>query len=156
MGELDEPGMRLIAQCYQESRLDANAYNERSGAAGECQFMPKTWNDCMKAQNLRNVSRFSRRHNIKCAARHMRQLRVFWSSPRPILERWRLQVASYNAGQGRVLKAQTLAGGALLWRDIAPSMVNVTGPDNSRETLGYVASIEKWFALLQIEEEHHG
>lgn len=151
MGELDAPGLRLMAQCYQESRLDAFAYNETSGASGECQFMGGAWSDCMKAANLRNVSRFNRRQNIKCAARFMRKLRLFWSSPRPILERWRLQVASYNAGPGNVLKAQTLAGGALIWREIAPSMHCVTGQANSRETLGYVVNIERWFAMLQQE-----
>lgn len=152
MPELDHPALRLIAQCYQESRLDAHAYNTTSGAAGECQFMAGTWSDCMAAQNLRNVSRFNRRHNIKCAAWYMRRLRLFWSTPRPILETWRLQAASYNAGPGNVLKAQTLAGGALLWRDIAPSMHCVTGRANSRETLGYVSNIERWFEML-LEEQ---
>ena len=106
--------------------------------------MRPAWSECMRANNARNISRFNSRWSVKCAGWYDRKLGAFWSTPRPILENWRLVLASYNAGPGNILKAQTLAGGALFWRDIAPFMVDVTGR-HARETIGYVEKIEHWF-----------
>ena len=80
---------------------------------------------------------------------YMRRMLNIWSSPRPDLERLYLAWASYNAGAGHILKAQKLAGGALLWADIAPYLVQVTGR-HSAETLAYVERIPRWYAEIKV------
>ena len=151
MGQLTAPGTRLAAQCFQESRLKADAYNTGSGASGECQFMSPAWGECLKANKARNISRFNSRWSVKCAGWYNRKLAAFWHSPRPDVERWRLVLASYNAGPGNIVKAQKKARGALLWASIAPHLHQVTGR-HARETLGYVENIERWFARMLIED----
>jgi hypothetical protein len=65
-----------------------------------------------------------------------------WTSPRPQIERWRLGLASYNAGMGHILAAQRFCGGARDWQDIETCLPDVTG-HHSIETRGYVTSIER-------------
>ncbi len=147
MSELSDPGPRLAAQCWQESRFKANAYNTASGASGECQFMAPAWGECLKANKARNVSRFNSRMSVKCAGWYMRKLGAFWSSPRSHIERWRLQLASYNAGPGNIHSAQKKSGNRSLWSEIAPFLIDVTGR-HSLETIGYVTSSERYFSQL--------
>ena len=86
------------------------------------------------------------------AALHMEMLARFWSAPRPDWCRLELQIASYNAGQGNILKAQELAGGAPCWDDIGPRLKDVTDR-HAEETLAYV---DRWRGILQRLWEKEG
>ena len=52
------------------------------------------------------------------------------------LDRNDLGAASYNAGLANILAAQRRCGSAVVWRDIAPCLVDITGA-GAHETLGY-------------------
>ena len=141
---------RLAAQCWQESRFKADAYNRQSGASGECQFMQAAWGECLKASKARNISRFNSRWSIKCAGWYDKKLGIFWSTPRSKVQRWRLVLASYNAGPGNIHAAQRKSGNKLLWRDISRHLVEITGW-HSKETINYVTNIEGHLSRM-IEE----
>jgi len=77
----------------------------------------------------------------------MARLARAWSSPRPIIDRWDLARASYNAGMGNLLKAQKAAGGATRYADIISALPQITG-HHSKETTTYVKRIHRWFGEL--------
>jgi len=56
--------------------------------------------------------------------------------------------ASYNAGAGNIIRAQSLCGGALDWTGIAPCLPQVTG-HHAHETITYVERIDRWYRSLQ-------
>lgn len=86
-------------------------------------------------------------HSIRAGAYYMARLARGWSSKRPVLDRWDLARASYNAGFGNLLKAQKAAGGAVLYADIIRALPQVTG-HHSRETTTYVELIHKWYRRM--------
>lgn len=131
------------AQLYQESRLDPAAVSP-VGARGLCQAMPKTWSDLQRQLGWRDVSPHSAKHCIFAGAYMMRQLRKQWKSQRPALDRQFLAAASYNAGLRNILDAQSLCGGKILYSDIIPCLIRVTGLRNSTETVTYVERIKLW------------
>ncbi|GGA80705.1 hypothetical protein GCM10011369_23320 [Neiella marina] len=73
----------------------------------------------------------------------MRQLNKGWSSPRPQGERYKLALASYNAGFGNLLKAQAKCNGAVLYAPIIHCLPDITGK-HSKETIDYVRYIERY------------
>ena len=134
------------AQCYQESLLNPVAISP-VGAKGLCQFMPRTWEDMQERLGFRG-SPFNPIKNIRAQSYYMRQLIQIWSSRRPYFEKALLATASYNAGAGNIIQAQRACGNALLWKDIAPCLVQVTG-HFSKETLTYVERIQRYYGELQ-------
>jgi len=131
------------AQLMQESRLDPNAISE-AGAKGIAQFMPGTWADVCRQLKWDPVSPFNADKAIIAGAYYMGKLAAQWTSKRPEIDKWDLARASYNAGLGNILKAQKVAGGALLYADIIAALPEVTG-ENSRETIEYVERIHKYY-----------
>jgi hypothetical protein len=98
---------------------------------------------------------FTSPHEAKWAipayAAYMRSLRRGWSGrSRTVYEQHPLAVASYNAGQGRIISAQKQCKDALLWPDIAACLESITGPRNANETKSYVARI---YSVWQLMEE---
>ena len=132
----------LVAQAGAESSWQADAVSP-VGAEGAWQVMPATWLEWMLRQGWEG-SPFDPWLSAQVAALHMEMLARFWSAPRSDWSRLELQIASYNAGQGNVGKAQRLSGGASSWDEIAPHLKDVTG-HHSKETLGYV---DRWQSLL--------
>lgn len=138
----------IKAQCWQESRFKEMAVSP-VGAAGICQFMPGTWRDTTRALQLsKATSVFHPEYNIQAAAYYMGVQYRFWTSPRPPEDRHNLAAAGYNAGAGHILKSQKKCGGALLYRDIIKCLPGVTGI-HSRETIGYVVNIRKFYAQIK-------
>lgn len=137
------------AQLFQESKLNPDAVSP-VGARGLAQFMPGTWKDVSRELGMLGVSPNSELA-IQAGAYYMMKLRRIWSSPRPEGERQKLAQASYNAGAGHILKAQRICSGAPLWVDIAPCLVQVTGPANAHETQTYVERIGRWQAALEAQ-----
>lgn len=127
------------AQCYQESRLRANAVSP-VGASGLCQIMPAAAQDA----GLSWSDRFDAERNIKAGAWILRRnIRTWW--PRPTrLDRLKLGWCGYNAGVGNCIKAQSLCGGASLWEGISPCLPQVTA-HHAKETQDYIRLIPKWY-----------
>lgn len=139
----------LKAQCYQESRLKADAVSP-VGAMGLCQFMPGTWAEVEDDLNFPpDANAFAPDLSIEAAAFYMGRLRRMWSSPRPEADRHSLALASYNAGAGHLLKAQALCGGGNLYAEIIQCLPDVTGR-HSKETITYVDRIWGYWTRLVI------
>lgn len=77
----------------------------------------------------------------------MARLRNGWSSPRPETDRHSLAMASYNAGFGNLLKAQSACGGGVLYSEIIACLPDVTG-HHSKETIGYVEKTWDWYLMM--------
>jgi len=136
------------AQLYQESMLDPAAISP-AGAVGLAQFMPATWADVSHQLGWSGVSPHVAKYAIDGGAYYMAKLAQVWAADRPATERHRLAQASYNAGTGSVLAAQVKCEGALLWDEINPCLVSVTGPQNARQTIDYVDRIAAWYRLMR-------
>ena len=137
---------RLIkAQLMAESHLDPNAISP-VGARGIAQFMPETWEEV--ANDLGFPEEHGTAHDpvfaIQACCYYMDKLLSYWSSPRPIIDRYCLALASYNAGAGSLTKAQIKAGGKLLYSEIIEHLEAVTG-DHSKETIAYVERILNFY-----------
>jgi len=109
-----------------------------------------TWGDCQKA--LKFVGNRTSAHlNSRCAGWYMRQLaRNFDRRGRGQTEIRENAQASYNTGLGNVLKAQRKCNDARDWPKINPCLIDVTGPDNSHETITYVSRIARWFREMTV------
>jgi membrane-bound lytic murein transglycosylase F len=133
------------AQGYQESLLEASAVSH-AGAMGIMQIMPGTWREETERLGI-IASPFNPKVNIRVGVFYMKRMVRFWKAPRPDMERLWLAFASYNAGAGNILKAQTLSRQEPLWKDISPHLKNITGR-HSNETITYVRKIRKWYKQL--------
>jgi len=137
----------LKSQCYQESRLVPTAVSP-VGAFGLCQFMPSTAKYMKKRYG--SLSNFwLPETSIRASALYMNQLNKYWSSDRPIMDRYMLALASYNAGAGNVSKAQKKCSNNILYAEIIKCLPQVTGR-YSKETIQYVQLIirKHYVALL--------
>lgn len=141
----------LVEQCRAESNLKADAESP-VGAIGLCQVMPATALELLAKRDARGKARGLLRGQIRgklrdgktnaeLAARYMARMFRIWAYPRTHWCRWRLAVASYNAGAGNVIKAQTLSGGRSCFEDIAPFLHQITGK-HSAETIAYTFRVE--------------
>jgi membrane-bound lytic murein transglycosylase F len=113
---------------------------------GIMQIMPGTWREETERLGI-IASPFNPKVNIRVGVFYMKRMVRFWKAPRPDIERLYLAFASYNAGAGNILKAQTRCKGMPLWSDIAPCLQDVTGR-HSKETITYVGRINRWFKQL--------
>ena len=110
--------------------------------------MPATW-----AEVIRDLNAAGSPHDdiaIDAGAYYMAKLRRAWTRERPPFERHVLAQASYNAGLGNILKAQSLCGDALLWAAVRGCLHLVTGPRNADETRRYVDLIKRWRRELEL------
>lgn len=140
------------AQLVAESGLDPNICSA-AGACGLAQFMEPTWEDTLRRIGADpTTSRFDARTAIDAGAFYMSRLRLEWAGRnRARIDAHDLGLASYNAGIKSVLDAQRLCSDGLLWAQVAPCMVDVTGAEHARETLGYVARIHDYFNQMSME-----
>lgn len=136
----------LKSQCFQESRLNPLAVSP-VGAYGLCQFMPLTAKD-MKRRHPELENFWLPETSILAAALYMNQLNKFWSSPRSQMDRYMLDLASYNAGAGNIHKSQKQCNMPTSYKAIIACLPAVTG-HHSKETIGYVKNIVgKWYIAL--------
>lgn len=149
--ELYLPGWDWLwwkAQLFQESQLNPNAVSY-VGASGLCQAMPETfkqWTAHFKWGDTASPTIAS--YCITGGAWYMSTLRASWTAKRSEDDRRRLSQASYNAGFGNIVRAQTKCGGGKTWAEISPCLILVTGR-YSKETLTYVSRIEYWYARMR-------
>lgn len=121
------------------------------GACGLGQFMPGTWADVVRSMGWQaQASRHDAGMGIEAWAYYQGRLVQAWKANRPAEDRIALAEASYNAGMGNILKAQTRCNGANLYDEIMACLPAITG-DHSRETIGYTRSIRKIWKQLEMQ-----
>lgn len=139
------------AQLIAESNLRPNAVSP-VGAMGLGQFMPDTWSQMVRELGFTSSSSaFTAPLNIQAHAYYMRQLRKQFRKPRPAYDKHSLALASYNAGLGNILKAQSKGGNSLLYKPMIEALPLVTGK-HSVETTNYVSRI--WRIIKQYEHNN--
>jgi len=130
------------AQGMAESDLTPTA-RSRVGARGIMQLMPSTYGQIKSA-----LPRFGAiddpEWNIAAGILHDRDLWTLWGKDVPENERWAFMFASYNAGEGTIMRARHAAELARLDHSRWPAIETVA-PKVERwrysETLGYVRTI---------------
>jgi membrane-bound lytic murein transglycosylase MltF len=130
------------AQGMAESDLTPTA-RSRVGARGIMQLMPSTY-----AQIRSAVPRFGAiddpEWNIAAGILHDRDMWTAWGRDVPERERWAFMFASYNAGEGTIIRARKAAAAERLDHSHWPAIESVA-PKVERwrysETLGYVRTI---------------
>ncbi len=132
------------AQLIAESDLNPVAVSP-VGAQGIAQFMPGTWRDVSAelfgSRFLSKLGPNDPNLAIPAGAYYMRSLIRKWTTPRPLIDRYCLALASYNAGFGHILRAQKLANNAADYASIIKPLSKVTGVSHSHETKTYVKRI---------------
>ena len=130
------------AQGMAESDLTPSA-RSRVGARGIMQLMPSTYGQIKSA-----LPKFGAiddpEWNIAAGILHDRDLWTLWGRDVPETERWAFMFASYNAGEGTIMRARRAAEAARLDHSRWPAIETVA-PRVERwrysETLGYVRTI---------------
>jgi membrane-bound lytic murein transglycosylase F len=130
------------AQGMAESDLTPSA-RSRVGARGIMQLMPSTYGQIKSA-----LPKFGAiddpEWNIAAGILHDRDLWTLWGKDVPESERWAFMFASYNAGEGTIMRARRTASAAKLDDSRWPAIESVA-PRVERwrysETLGYVRTI---------------
>lgn len=135
----------LKAQCWQESRFNPKAVSP-VGAAGICQFMPRTWTE-VNDQTKFYGSAFDPDLNVQMAAYYMSKQLVTFQSVTDLTERNKHAMAGYNAGSGNISKSRKLCNASQTWNDTKKCLPRVTGKHH-KETWGYVDAIYKFYFLL--------
>lgn len=144
-GPFQEPDA-WAAQIYQESLCDPSAVSP-AGARGIAQFMPGTWAEVAGQLDLPPGSTPHQDIAIDAGAFYQARMMSIWIWDRPLRERWRLGLASYNAGAGNILRAQRACDNARYWSEIETCLPQITG-HHSVETRTYVRRIERWEAEM--------
>lgn len=111
--------------------------------------MPATFADWARELHWGQANPHVAKYCIEGGAYYQAKLRLSWSANRPAVERHYLGLASYNAGLGNILAAQSQCHDARLWADISPCLPLVTGPANARQTTDYVRLIAQWRSLIR-------
>lgn len=130
------------AQGMAESDLTPTA-RSRVGARGIMQLMPSTYGQIKSA-----LPQFGRiddpQWNIAAGILHDHDLWVLWNKDVPEDQRWAFMFASYNAGEGTIMRARKTAAAERLDQSRWPAIERVA-PKVERwrysETLGYVRTI---------------
>ena len=141
----------MIAQGYQESKLDQNA-KSRVGAIGVMQVMPRT----AKGLNVGDIRRID--SNIHAGVKYIRFMmdRYYANEPMDQLNKGLFTFASYNAGPARISQLRARAAGRGLNPNTWFNNVEVLAAESiGRETVQYVANIYKYYLAygMLMEEE---
>jgi membrane-bound lytic murein transglycosylase MltF len=139
----------VMAQGYQESRLDHNARSP-VGAIGIMQVMPATGKE-LKVGDITQLE-----PNIHAGVKYMRFMmdQYYANEPMSPLNKGLFTFASYNAGPGRIRQMRRLAG----QRGLDPNrwfnhVEVVTAEKVGRETVQYVSNIYKYYLAYRLVEE---
>jgi membrane-bound lytic murein transglycosylase MltF len=151
-GEYDFDPLMLVAQGYQESRLDQNA-KSRVGAIGVMQIMPATGAE-LKVGNIHAIE-----PNIHAGAKYMDKLMEHYFSGAELSESNRalFAFASYNAGPANISRMRSLAEK----RGLNPNewfnnVELVVGQKIGMETTTYVRNIFKYYVAYKLTLEARG
>ena len=147
--EYDLDYLLMMAQGYQESRLDQNA-KSRVGAIGVMQVMPATGKS-LEVGNIRQLD-----PNIHAGVKYIRFMidNYYAKEPMDRLNKGLFAFASYNAGPARVqsLRAEAKKRGLdpnLWFRNVEFVAAERIG----QETVTYVANIYKYYVAYTLLAE---
>ncbi len=144
--EYDLDWLMLIAQAYQESRLDQSARSP-AGAIGVMQLLPATGAE-MGVGDITELE-----NNIHAGARYVRWMidRYYADEPMDGDNRLLFALASYNAGPRRVREMRREAERIGLdpneWFD---NVETIAAQVIGRETVQYVSNIYKYYIAFQL------
>ena len=136
----------MMAQGYQESRLDQNA-KSAVGAIGVMQVMPSTGKD-MRTGDITQLE-----PNIHAGVKYMRFMRdqFFADEPMDALNKTLFSFAAYNAGPGRVRDLRALAQKRGLDPNVWLNNVEVIAAQKiGAETVTYVSNIYKYYVAYRL------
>ena len=146
--QYDFDWLMLMAQAYQESRLD-NSTRSSAGAVGIMQLLPSTAAD--KNVNIKKIKILE--NNIHAGAKYMRfiQDHYFDDAGLSAEDRMMFTFAAYNAGPGRVAKLRKEAAEMGLNPDVWFLNVEIVAAKRiGRETVQYVSNIFKYWIAYQL------
>ena len=141
------------AQGLAESNLDSLAHS-RVGARGVMQLMPTTFREIASRNPEIRRAINDPEWNIAAGISYDRRLWLQWEADSVTVHRREFMLASYNAGRGTILGAQSAARARRLDARSWPNIESVapTVPRwRWRETIGYVRKIDGHLAKL---DEH--
>jgi len=139
----------MIAQGYQESRLDQNAKSP-VGAIGVMQVMPATGKD----MNVGDITKLE--PNIHAGVKYIRYMmnQFYADEPMDPLNKGLITFASYNAGPGRVSQLRKEAAKRGLNPNKWFNNVEVVAAEKvGRETVQYVSNIYKYYLAYKMVRE---
>ena len=146
--QYDFDWLMLIAQAYQESRLDQSTRSS-AGAVGVMQLLPSTAAD--KSVGIEDIADLE--NNVHAGAKYMRWLRDnYFNDPEMTREEQTLfTFAAYNAGPGKVKQLRSEAKEMELDPNIWFDNVEVVAAKRiGRETVQYVSNIYKYWIAYQL------
>jgi membrane-bound lytic murein transglycosylase MltF len=136
----------MIAQGYQESRLDHNA-RSKAGAIGIMQVMPATGKE-LKVWDIKQVD-----PNIHAGVKYIRYMvdQYYKNEPMDRLNKGLFAFAAYNAGPNRIDQFRKLAAKRQLNPNVWFNNVElITAEKIGRETVTYVSNIYKYYLAYQL------
>lgn len=139
----------VMAQGYQESRLDQNAKSP-VGAVGVMQVMPATGKD----MNVGDITQIE--PNINAGVKYIRFMvdQFFENEPMDKLNKGLFAFAAYNAGPGRISQLRGLASKRGLNPNLWFNNVEVIASEKiGRETVTYVSNIYKYYIAYKLVAE---
>jgi membrane-bound lytic murein transglycosylase MltF len=148
-GKYDVDFLLMLAQGYQESRLDQKVKSQ-VGAVGVMQVMPATGKDLA----VGDISQLE--PNIHAGVKYMRFMidRYYKDEPMTPLNKGLMTFASYNAGPARVRQLRQEAGRRGLDPNVWFNNVEVVAADKiGAETVTYVANIYKYYITYKLVVE---
>ena len=145
--------LAIAAQAYQESGLD-NSQRSPDGAVGIMQVLPKTATH--KSVNITDIHLLE--NNIHAGVKYLHFLRERYFSD-PAIEpasRVNLSWAAYNAGPAKINKLRKVAQK----RGFDPNkwffnVEKIASEFIGRETVEYVANINKYYVAYKLEQEEN-
>jgi len=141
----------MIAQGYQESRLDQNARNP-SGAVGVMQVLPSTGKD----MGVGDITKLE--NNIHTGVKYIRFMmnQFYANEPMDPLNMGLFTFASYNAGPGRISQLRKQAAKRGLDPNKWFNHVEVLAAEKiGRETVQYVSNVYKYYLAYKMVVEQH-
>lgn len=150
-GQYDMDYLLMMAQGYQESRLD-HSVRSKAGAIGVMQVMPATGKE-MKVGDIRQVE-----PNIQAGVKYIRFMvdQYYKNEPMDQLNKGLFAFAAYNAGPARIAQFRKLAAQRRLNPNVWFNNVELIAAEKiGRETVTYVSNIYKYYLAYQliVEEE---
>jgi membrane-bound lytic murein transglycosylase MltF len=139
----------IMAQGYQESRLDQNAKSP-VGALGVMQVMPATGKD----MNVGDITQID--SNIHAGVKYIRFMvdQFFENEPMNKLNKGLFAFAAYNAGPGRISQLRREAAKRGLNPNVWFNNVEVIAAEKiGRETVTYVSNIYKYYIAYSLVTE---
>jgi membrane-bound lytic murein transglycosylase MltF len=132
------------AQGMAESGLSPTA-KSWVGARGIMQLMPSTY-QVISSHRPEMTAIDDPQWNIAAGIMHDRDMWTLWKDSVPDDDRWRFMFGGYNAGEGTIFRAQSVARASKLNERTWPNIESVapTVPRwRYKETLGYVHTIQE-------------